>query len=178
MQWFDIEVCGLRRRLPIVSMGPKLKVASVSLLGDVELVKAAARELVSRIDGLHPEVLIGPETKVVPLLQVMSELMRLQRYVVCRKGIQAYMVDPAVVVPGELRNRRVREMAIDGQDAKYLGGKRTVIVDDVVFTGSSFRMVGQLLLKVGAVNCGLAAVFRQGGEFGEKMEYLYELPVF
>ncbi len=158
-------------------MGPKLKVASVSLLGDVELVQAASEELVRRLKPVHPEVLVGPETKVVPLLQKMSELMQLPRYVVCRKGRQAYMIDPVVVSPSELRNRRVREMAIDGQDAKYLQGKRVVIVDDVVFTGSSFWMVKQLIEKVGANYCGLVAVFRQGEKFQGQVDFLSKLPV-
>ena len=159
-------------------MGPKLQVVSVSLLGDVELVEIVSKELVERIMTWRPEVLVGPETKVVPLLQKMSEILKLPRYVVCRKGVQAYMVNPLVVEPGEMRTQRVRAMAIDGRDGEYLAGKRTVVIDDVVFTGGSFGMVCQLLDKAGASYVGMAAVFKQGDKFAENYEYLQELPVF
>jgi len=159
-------------------MGPKLQVVSVSLLGDVELVEIVSKELVERIMTWRPEVLVGPETKVVPLLQKMSEILKLPRYVVCRKGVQAYMVNPLVVEPKEMRTQRVRAMAIDGRDGEYLAGKRTVVIDDVVFTGGSFGMVCQLLDKAGASYVGMAAVFKQGDKFAENYEYLQELPVF
>lgn len=178
MRFVEIEICGLTRKFPVVSMGPKLQVVSVSLLGDVELVEIVSKELVERTMKRRPEVLVGPETKVVPLLQKMSEIMHLPRYVVCRKGIQAYMIDPLVVEPRETRTSRVKAMAIDGRDGKYLQGKRTVVIDDVVFTGGSFAMVRQLLDKAGADYVGMAAVFKQGDKFSESYEYLQELPVF
>jgi len=178
MRFVEIDVCGLKRKVPVVSMGPKLQVVSVSLLGDVELVEIVSKELVERIMTWRPEVLVGPETKVVPLLQKMSEILKLPRYVVCRKGVQAYMVNPLVVEPKEMRTQRVRAMAIDGRDGEYLAGKRTVVIDDVVFTGGSFGMVCQLLDKAGASYVGMAAVFKQGDKFAENYEYLQELPVF
>ena len=178
MRFVEIDVCGLKRKFPVVSMGPKLQVVSVSLLGDVELVEIVSKELVERIIMWRPEVLVGPETKVVPLLQKMSEILKLPRYVVCRKGVQAYMVNPLVVEPKEMRTQRVRAMAIDGRDGEYLAGKRTVVIDDVVFTGGSFGMVCQLLDKAGASYVGMAAVFKQGDKFAENYEYLQELPVF
>lgn len=178
MEFVEVTVCGLKRRLPVVSMGPKLRIVSVSLLGDVELVNAAAEELAEKIKKWNPQALVGPETKVVPLLHKMSEIMKLPRYVVCRKGIQAYMINPLVVKPAAFRNNRVKEMAIDGRDGEYLRSKRTVIIDDVVFTGGSFGMVRQLLDKAGAVYAGMAAAFKQGDKFDEEYMYLAELPTF
>ncbi len=178
MRFVEIEICGLKREFPIVSIGPKLQVASVSLLGDVELVNAAAIQLAEKIKKLDPQVLVGPETKVVPLLHKMSEILKLERYVVCRKGIQPYMINPLIVEPREIRNSRVKLMAIDGRDGQYLKGKRTVVIDDVVFTGSSFGLIRQLLNKAGADYVGMVAVFKQGDKFTENFEYLQELPVF
>lgn len=178
MNFAKIDICGLKREFPIVSMGPNLKIASVSLLGDVELVEVTSQELAKRIIKWKPEVLVGPETKVVPLLQKMSEILKLPRYVVCRKGIQGYMINPLVVEPRELRTSRVRTMAIDGRDAQYLHGKRVVVIDDVVFTGSSLDMVCQLLDKAKALYVGMAAVFKQGEKYGEDFEYLQKLVVF
>lgn len=176
MEFVEVAVCGLKRRFPVVSMGPKLRIVSVTLLGDVELVNAAAEQLVEKIRGLKPEVLVGPETKVVPLLHKMSEIMGLPRYVVCRKGIQAYMIDPLVVRPASFRNNRVKEMAIDGRDAQYIKSKKVVIVDDVVFTGSSLKMVRDLLNRAESDYLGTVAVFKQGDKFDGEYMYLTALP--
>lgn len=175
MQFVKVRIGNQEREFPVVSMGPKLRIASVSLLGDVKLVDEAAKLLVEKIGVWKPEVLVGPETKVVPLLQKMSELMHLERYVVCRKGIQAYMINPVIVEPKVISGKRVREMAVDGRDAEYLKNKRAVMVDDVVFTGGSYWVVRQLLDKCGASYAGMAAVFKQGSRFGEEFVYLTEL---
>src|SRR3989344_4494004 len=167
MQYVRNKIGGEERDFPVVSMGPKLKIASVTLLGDVKLVDEAAKILAGRIGKWEPEVLVGPETRVVPLLQRVGELLGLERYVVCRKGIQAYMISPLVVELVEARARRVREMAVDGRAAQYLQGKRVVVVDDVVFTGGSWQAVRKLLDKAGAKYQGLAAVFKQGELFKE-----------
>lgn len=178
MDFVEIEVCGVKRSFPVVNLGPRVRVASVSLLGDVELVGVAAAELTKRASKWNPEVYVGPETKVVPLLQKMSEIAGLPRYVVCRKGIQAYMIRPLVVQLKEGRGGRVKAMAVDGRDGDFLREKRVVVVDDVVYTGGSFRAVRQLLEKVGAKYCGLVAVFKQGNRFEPTYEHLAELPVF
>ncbi|OGC99414.1 hypothetical protein A2701_04750 [Candidatus Amesbacteria bacterium RIFCSPHIGHO2_01_FULL_47_34] len=178
MQWVEVKVGKLTRKFPVVSMGPKMRVVSVSLLGDVELVHTAAILLTEKVKALQPEVLVGPETKVVPLLQEMSRILGLPRYIVCRKGIQGYMISPVVVEPPELRTYRVRAMAIDGRDGEYLKGKRAVVVDDVIFTGSSLKIVQQILEKTDAVYAGAAAVFRQGERFAGEAVCLGTLPVF
>lgn len=161
----------------MMAMGPKMKIVSVSVLGDVALIKEVARALVDKVAYLKPEILVGPETKVVPLLQEMSVLLELPRYVVCRKGIHGYMVNPVVVEPIDMRNRRVRSMAIDGKDVLYLNGKRVLIVDDVVFTGGSIGAVKELMGKIRAEVVGVAAVFRQGEKYQGDLIFLAKLPV-
>ena len=49
MDYYTLKLCGLTRKLPIVSLGPKLKIASFNLLGDGELVEAVAKRLEKEI---------------------------------------------------------------------------------------------------------------------------------
>ena len=42
VNYYSLEFLGLKRELPVVSISPRYKVASVNLLGDVELVNKAA----------------------------------------------------------------------------------------------------------------------------------------
>jgi hypothetical protein len=45
VNYYSLEFLGLKRELPVVSISPRYKVASVNLLGDVELVNKAAAAL-------------------------------------------------------------------------------------------------------------------------------------
>ena len=72
MEYYDLKICGLSRQLPIVPLGPKLKIASFNLLGDGELVEKVAEELAKKLEKEKFDHLVGPEVKVVPLVQVLS----------------------------------------------------------------------------------------------------------
>ena len=72
MNYYSLEFLGLKRELPVVSISPRYKVASINLLGDVELVNKAAAALVKKLDQVDFDYLVGPEVKVVPLIHRMS----------------------------------------------------------------------------------------------------------
>jgi len=174
MEYYTLKLCGLTRRLPIVSLGPKLKIASFNLLGDGELVERVAREMEKRIKKWEFDYLVGPEVKVVPLLQVLSQRLNKPRYVILRKNIRGYMVKPVL-------NRSKPTLVINGPDAEILKGRKVLIIDDVVSTGRTIKVVQELMRTVGAEVIGAMAVLKQG----EKQEdldlpfsFLGRLPLF
>ena len=61
MQFYNLEFFELKRNLPIVALGPRVKVASVNLLGDRELVNRAAKKIVEKINNFDFDYLVGPE---------------------------------------------------------------------------------------------------------------------
>lgn len=164
MDYYTLKLCGLTRKLPIVSLGPHLKIASFNLLGDGELVEKVAEEMERKIKIFNFDYLVGPEVKVVPLLQVLAEKLGKPRYVILRKNIMGYMVKP-------ISNKSKPTLVLNGPDAQLLKGKKVVIVDDVVSTGRTIRVVSELMRMTGAEVVGAVAVLKQG----EKQEEL-EIP--
>jgi len=157
MNYYQLDLLGIKRELPIVPISPKLKIASFNLLGDVELVNKSAKEIAKKIKGLKFDVLVGPEVKVVPLIHQLATIIKSKNYIICRKNIMGYMVKP---VQSEGKNKLV----LDGRDAQLLKGKRVVIVDDVVSSGRTTREIITLLKKLDAQVVCVISIFKQGDE--------------
>lgn len=155
MDYYNLKICGLTRKLPIVSLGPKLKIASFNLLGDGELVEAVAKDLAKEIRKHDFDYLVGPEVKVVPLLQELSKRLKKPRYIILRKNIMGYMTKP-------MTNKTKPTLVLNGPDAALLKRKKVVIVDDVVSTGRTIRVAKEIMEMAGAKVMGAVAVFEQG----------------
>lgn len=177
MEIYNLDICGIKRQLPIVYLGPKLRVASLSLLGDVELVEKAAAEMISKLAKIEFDYLVGPEVKVVPLLHEMSRVLKRKHYIVCRKSIKGYMVNPLVLHPTS-PFKKLRSLLIDGVDQKLIAGKKVVVVDDVVTTGTTIAAVEELMQKAGAQVVAACAILKQGDTEINGLIYLGKLPVF
>lgn len=174
MNFYTLNLCGLKRELPIVAISPKMKIASFNLLGDAELVRAAAKEIAARLKGETFDYLVGPEVKVVPLLQEISNFLDKDRYVILRKKIHGYMVRP-------LSSHSPSPLVINGPDADLLRNSRVVLVDDVISTGKTFREAETLLTGINAKVVKGVALLKQGEEsaaFDFPVEFLGHLPLF
>lgn len=174
MDYYDLEVASLKRRLPLVAISPKMSIASFNLLGDGELVEAISARLESEIKQYPFDFLVGPEVKVLPLLHSLSLRLNRPRYIVLRKSIMGYMVRPVT-------NRFRPTLVLNGPDADFVKGKKVVIVDDVVTTGETIASVARLMKTAGAKVAAIFTVLKQGEEKVEletPFFYLTKLPLF
>ena len=175
MEYYDLKLLGLVRKLPLVSISPKIKIASFNLLGDVELVEKIADEFCQRLKNVDFDFLVGPEVKVVPLIQSLSGKLGKARYIVLRKNIMGYMVSP-------LTSNSQPKLVLNGSDAELLTGKKVVIIDDVVSTGRTLKVLYELASELGAEIVGAYAVLKQGTEpLSDEVKdlvFLGNLPLF
>lgn len=180
MDYYEIDICGITRRLPLIQVSKKTRLARLSILGDVELVNVCADRLAERLNGMIFDHLIAPAVAVLPLVHGVALRMGHKRYVVCRKSVRPYMVKPVILQPQKHFPKHVDKLVVNGEDANAIRGTRVVILDDVVSTGVTMRMMAKMVEKIGAEVAGKAAVLRQGDQFDnlEDLIYLEELPVF
>jgi len=173
MKYYTLKTCGLTRKLPIVPLGPKIKIASFSLLGDRLLVEAVAKKVTSKLKNTNFDFLVGPEVKVVPLLEEVSRILGKERYVVCRKKIHGYMVSP-------LTSKDAPGLVMNGPDAEILKGKEIVVLDDVVSSGATMEAVERLIAIAGGKVVAKISVLKQEGQASalKDITFLGELPVF
>lgn len=180
-KYYQLEICGLKRKLPITAISPSTKLANFNILGDVKLVNKTAQALKEKISDYEFDYLVGPEVKVVPLIQKLAELMDHKEYIICRKSIKPYMVSPITLKPLPHFPKHVKKLVINGRKAKKLKGKKVAVVDDVVSTGVTMRMIDKLMEKIGAEVILHGAIIRQTkNQFDEIKNFIYlaELPIF
>jgi len=174
MDFYTLEIGEIKRKLPLVAISPKIKIASFNLLGDEKLVEVIAQELIKKLKGVEFDYLIGPEVKVVPLLHELSRTLNKPRYIVCRKRIHGYMVSP-------IKSKGKKGLVLDGRDVTILKNKKVIIIDDVISSGHTMRVVKELMENVGAKVIMSMAVVKQG-DIAEKdlqeLVYLGTLPIF
>lgn len=174
MDNYNLDICGLKRELPIVMISPKLKIASFNLLGDGELVERSTEELAKKIEKIDFDYLVGPEVKVVPLIHALSKKVKKMRYIILRKNIMGYMIHP-------ISNKSKPTLVLNGPDAQILKDKKVVVIDDVVSTGRTINVVSELMRTVNAKVVAVAAILKQGEEsqnLGVPFFYLGTLPFF
>lgn len=177
MQYYNLKVANLERKLPIIRITDSLQIASFVILGDVELVTNAAKELMNKI----PEVdyLITAEAKGIPLVQELARLLGMKRYFVARKSIKPYMLDPFVTEVYSITSQVRQILCLEKEECELIKGKRILIVDDVISTGESVKAIESLVKKAGGKILGKAAILAEGDSADRKdIIYLEKLPVF
>lgn len=176
-QTYRLKIAGLERELPIVEVAPGLAIASFVILGDAELVEAVAPELARRLPPV--DYLVSAEAKGIPLVQEMSRLLGLKRYLVARKSVKPYMIDPLVTEVVSITTQKKQVLCFDGKDAAAVRGKKVAIVDDVISTGASLEAVEHLVKTAGGIVVARAAILAEGEAAGrDDIIFLEKLPLF
>jgi len=156
-----VRIEGVTRHLPLFAVTPQLRIAVFNLLGDTEITNAAARGLAKKLNKLDFEVLVTAETKSVPLVYHLATIMD-KPWVVLRKDHKPYM---GVVLSAEtlsITTGRPQTLFLDEKDQALVFGKRVILVDDVISTGSTLQGMRLLMEKAHARVVAEAAVFTEG----------------
>lgn len=176
-EFYRIKLCGLKRDLPLFEVAPGIKIAIFNILGDTEIVKKTARALAKKL-AKKADVLVTPEVKSIPLAYELSKILKIP-YVVTRKIKKPYMVNSLSRQVVSITTGEPQTLWLDGKDRKVIKGKKVILVDDVVSTGSTLKGLRRLMKKAGARVVTQAVVFTEGNKKkGEKIISLGNLPIF
>jgi adenine phosphoribosyltransferase len=158
---FRVEVAGVVRELPVHEIAPGVRIAHFNLLGDAEVVKAAATELARRLAGARFDVLLTAEAKSVPLAYELA-LQTGKPWVVLRKSRKPYMEGELSAETVSITTGSPQTLWLDGRDRERIAGRTVALVDDVVSTGSTLAAMRELVRAAGAEVAVEAAVFIEG----------------
>lgn len=175
-QYYTLKVAGLTRELPLCPVSDKLDIAAFIMFSDVELTVACATELIKKCPPC--DVLITAESKGIPLAYEMARQMGI-RYVVARKGIKVYTIDPIEVNVNSITTANPQKLYLGKDDIEMITGKRVLIVDDVISTGESLTALDHLVEKAGGKIIGQVAVLAEGDAADrDDIIFLEKLPLF
>lgn len=160
-EFHTVEIAGLTRHLRLFEVAPGLRIAILNILGDTELVLAASKALSEKLGAVEYDVLVTAEAKSIPLAYALSVETR-KPYVVLRKDYKPYMGDALRAETLSITTGKPQILILDEKDRTLVRGKKAVIVDDVISTGSTLQGVRMILEKAGASVAAETAIFTEG----------------
>ena len=158
---YSIKIAGLKRNLRLFQIKPGLRIAILNILGDTELVEACARELSKRLKSVKFDILVTAEAKSIPLAYALSVATK-KPYVILRKTYKLYMGDALTAETLSITTGEPQTLILDEKDRKLMKGKKIVLVDDVISTGSTLQGMHMIAEKAGAEIVAEAAILTEG----------------
>ena len=174
---YQVDIGGLTRDLPLFEVAPGIKIAIFNMLGDTQIVERAADLLAAQVPA-STDVIITPEVKAVPLAHAVSVRTGIP-YVVARKIRKPYMVNCLEAEVLSITTGKPQTLYLDGKDRHLVEGKNSILLDDVISTGSTLRGLRLLMKNANSPIVAEMAVFTEGGDADwSQVICLGHLPVF
>jgi adenine phosphoribosyltransferase len=176
---YPVEVAGVKRNLRLFEIKPGVRIAILNILGDAELVDAVSKALAPKLADFKPDVLVTAEAKSIPLAYALSVAMKYLPYAVLRKSYKPYMGDALQSETLSITTGAPQTLYLDEKDRQLVAGKRVVLIDDVISTGSTLQGMRLIMGKAGATIVAEAAIFTEGDRAGwSNIIALGHLPVW
>jgi adenine phosphoribosyltransferase len=175
---YPMEIAGLVRQLPLFEVQPGLRIAVLNILGDTELVQACAAALAQKLQDIDYDVLVTAEAKSIPVAHALSVETR-KPYAVLRKVYRPYMGETIQAETISITTGKPQTLYLDEKDRELVAGRRVVLLDDVISTGSTLQGMRQIVEKVNAQVAAEAAILTEGEKSRwENVLALGHLPLF
>ena len=175
---YDIQIAGIQRSLRLFEIKPGLKIAILNILGDTELVHACAKALNKKLKDVNFDVIVTAEAKSIPLAYALSVESK-KPYIILRKSYKAYMGAALIAETLSITTGEPQTLIMDEKDQEDAKGKRALIVDDVISTGSTLQGMRMIMEKAGAKIVAEAAILTEGERAKwEDIISLGHLPLF
>mgnify|MGYP002150643417 CR=1 FL=1 len=125
-RYYELTVAGVTRQLPILNVTETLAIAGFVMLGDVELVTRCAQAMAKKVPA-ETEVILTAETKGIPLAEELARALGMDRYIVARKPVKAYMENALWVDDVSITTKGTQKLCLDGTDIERIKGVITAL---------------------------------------------------
>lgn len=158
---YPIEIAGVQRDLRLFEVKPGLRIAILNILGDVELVDACAQALAAKLADLAYDAIMTPEAKSIPIAHMLAKVTN-KPYIVLRKEFKPYLGDAIRAETLSITTGKPQHLMLDEKDLPLVQGKRVVLLDDVISTGSTLQGMRLIVDKAGGAIAAEAAILTEG----------------
>lgn len=156
-----ITIAGVTRHLPKFEIKPGVRIAILNVLGDTELVYASAKALAVLLMPKHGDYIVTAEAKSISLAYALSLEMGIP-HVILRKSYKPYMGDALQSETLSITTGATQTLFLDEKDRDAITGKRVIVLDDVISTGSTLQGMRLIMQKAGAQIVAEAAILTEG----------------
>nr|WP_246781035.1 phosphoribosyltransferase family protein [Rhizobium sp. BK602] len=127
------------------------------------------RELAAKLAPLKPDIVVGAATLGIPVAIEVSRALGLDHYVILQKSPKIHLANAMEQRISSITSKGEQRLLLDRAALPLLEGKRVVVVDDVVASGSSLKGSLELVRKAGADVVGIGVILTEAREWQETL---------
>ena len=158
---YPVDIAGLHRELPLFEVAPGLRIAVLNILGDYELTEACAKALAEKLENVDYDILVTAEAKSIPLAHALAVETK-KPYLVLRKVYKPYMGVALSAETLSITTGQPQMLYLDEKDHSLVNGKKVVLLDDVISTGSTLQGMRLVMEKAHAQVVQECGIFTEG----------------
>ena len=156
--------------LPLVAISESLAVPLLMVIDmGVGFGDRIGRALADRLMDKKPDIIVGAATLGIPVAIEVSRQLKLDRYVILQKSPKIHLCDALVESVQSVTSVGSQRLLLDRRAMPLIAGKRVVLVDDVVATGSSLLAMLKLTRQAGAKVVGIGVILTEGHDWREAL---------
>lgn len=169
-QSWTVDVAGKPVQLPIVAIKPDFAISLMMVIDmGVRFGEFVGQKLAEKLADLKPDVIVGPATLGIPVAIEVSRALGLDDYVVLQKSPKIHLADAMVQTITSITSKGEQRILLDRRAIPLLEGRRVVVVDDVVASGSSLQGAIDLVRKAGGNVVGAGVILTEAHEWKKVM---------
>jgi adenine/guanine phosphoribosyltransferase-like PRPP-binding protein len=161
-----VAIAGEDTRLPIVALNDDIAIALLMVIDmGVAFGARMGRALAKATAGLAPDIVVGAATLGIPVAIEVSRSLGLDDYVILQKSPKIHLRDALRESVTSVTSQGVQTLMLDRRSVPMLAGRRVLVVDDVVTTGSSLAAMLRLVRQAGAEAVGIGVILTEGHDW-------------
>lgn len=165
-QAVTVDVAGLSVALPVVPIKDDFAISLMMVIDmGVRFGEHVGRALAERLAPLSPDVVVGAATLGIPVAIEVTRALGLDRYVVVQKSPKIHLGDALVRTITSITSKGEQRLLLDRAAVPLLSGRRVVVVDDVVATGSSLKGTIELVRAAGGDVVGVGVILTEAHDW-------------
>jgi adenine/guanine phosphoribosyltransferase-like PRPP-binding protein len=165
-QHWRVDVAGYAVDLPIVAIKPDFAISLMMVIDmGVKFGAHIGRALADKLAPLKPDVIVGAATLGIPIAIEVTRALGLDHYVILQKSPKIHLADALEQRISSITSKGEQRLLLDREAVPLLSGKRVVVVDDVVASGSSLKGSLELVRRAGADVVGIGVVLTEARDW-------------
>ena len=176
----NVDLMGVPFMLPLIKINEDTRIAVFDSLSNPRMAELATKELIHKLtkEKFKFDVVLTAESKGIPFGMGVANYFN-KDLVVLRKSSKPYFSKPFEVSSDTYTSKGTSKLYTDMALKSTLQGKRILVVDDVISTGSSLKAMQQVISEFEAEYAGAIAVFAEGdASLRTDILFIHSLPLF
>lgn len=162
-QKHSVKIAGETFRLPIMQLSERRAIALLMVIDmGVRFGDMVGKAIAKHFMNPKPDIVVGSATLGIPIAIEVSRRLGKDRYVILQKSPKFHLADAMVEEVRSVTTAVPQRLLLDRRCIELLQGKRVLIVDDVVATGSSMAAAIRLVRRSGAEVMGAGVILTEG----------------